>query len=88
MRQRIFTLLFALAAVGLPLQAQTLVLKDTNYEEFLETYQTTVSGSTVTRYRFKNTDYLKTVKKVIFGASLPQIYFRDLSSNGTMRSLE
>ena len=30
------------------LQAQTLVLKDTNYEEFLETYQTTVSGTTIT----------------------------------------
>lgn len=88
MRQRIFTLFFALAAVGLPLQAQTLVLKDTNYEEFLETYQGSEFGVPIAFYRFKDTEYLKTVKKVIFDASLPQIHFRDLSSNGTMRSLE
>ena len=77
-----------LALMPLCMQAQTLPLTDANYNDYLETYKTTMSGTTITCYRFKNTDYLKTVKKVIFDASLPKIYFRDLSSNGTMRSLE
>lgn len=39
MRQRIFTLFFALAAVGLPLQAQPLTLTSANYNTYLEPYQ-------------------------------------------------
>lgn len=72
-----------------PLQAQTLTLTSANYTTYLEkyTYQTEVDNNSAA-WRAKNTDYLKTVKKLIFDASLPEILFRDMSSNGRLRSLE
>ena len=84
MRQRIFTLFFALAAVGLPLQAQDVItLTADNYTTYLESNN---SGS-ATAWRPKNA-VLQNVKKLIFDASLPKMYFRHTEANNRLANLE
>ena len=68
-----------------PLRAQTLTLTSDNYTTYLEPY---TSATDFDLWRPKNTDYLKTVMKLIWDASMPRIFLRDVSSDGRMRSLE
>lgn len=66
------------------LHAQTLTLTSGNYATYLEKY----TSSGVTYWRPKNTDYLKTVKKLIFDATVPNIVVRYTAADGRMRNLE
>ena len=89
MRQTIITLLFALAAAAAPLHAQDVItLTADNYTTYLESYTYTSSGQSLTGWRPKNRADLRSAKKLILDASLPDITFRDQTTRGAMCNLE
>lgn len=72
-----------------PLHAQDVItLTGSNYTTYLESYTYTSDGATLTGWRPKNRADLRSAKKLILDASLPNIVFRDMSYRGAMCNLE
>ena len=84
LRRALCASLFALICCA-PLHAQDVItLTNGNYKTYLESFK---SGGT-TAWRPKNRADLQNVKKLIFDASLPKIYFRHAEANNRLANLE
>ena len=84
LRRALCASLFALICCA-PLHAQDVItLTNGNYKTYLESYK---YGS-LTAWRPLNRADLRNVKKLIFDASLPKIYFRYAEANNRLANLE